>query len=171
MEDKTEHIAADEAEIVNSEAPESETDGEFIEQPAKVMRVGSMLRQLLNELREVRLDEGSRDRMRDIYDTSVKELGSALSPELREELDRITLPFGTEEIPSEAELRVAQAQLVGWLEGLIQGIQATLFAQQMATQQQLASMRTGGELLPGSQSGASSEEADGQSQTRPGTYL
>lgn len=149
MEEKTEHIAADEAEIVSPESPDIDTDGEFIEQPAKVMRVGSMLRQLLDELREVQLDEGSRDRMRDIYDTSVKELGSALSQELRDELDRITIPFGTDEIPSEAELRVAQAQLVGWLEGLIQGIQATLFAQQMATQQQLAGMRSGGEFSRG----------------------
>ena len=109
-----------------------------------------MLRQLLDELKEVTLDEGSRDRMREIYDTSVQELGSALSPDLSDELNRITLPFGNDEIPSEAELRVAQAQLVGWLEGLIQGIQATLFAQQMAAQQQLANMRSGGALLAGS---------------------
>ena len=163
MEEKTEHVTADEAEIVPSESNDKDAEGEFIEQPAKVMRVGSMLRQLLDELREVQLDEGSRDRMRDIYETSVKELGSALSQELRDELDRITLPFGTDEIPSEAELRVAQAQLVGWLEGLIQGIQATLFAQQMATQQQLATMRSGGELLPGSKlvaSAADDEESE-----------
>tara|TARA_Y100000817_G_scaffold311715_1_gene304330 strand:- start:252 stop:767 length:516 start_codon:yes stop_codon:yes gene_type:complete len=171
MEEKTEHVTADEAEIVSSESNDKDAEGEFIEQPAKVMRVGSMLRQLLDELREVQLDEGSRDRMRDIYETSVKELGSALSQELRDELDRITLPFGTDEIPSEAELRVAQAQLVGWLEGLIQGIQATLFAQQMATQQQLASMRSGGELLPGSKQVASGDESDGNEQNRPGTYL
>ena len=148
MDEQKQHVKADQAEIVENEKETSESEGEFIEQPAKVMRVGSMLRQLLDELREVQLDEGSRDRMRDIYDTSVQELGSALSAELKKELDRITLPFGTDEIPSEAELRVAQAQLVGWLEGLIQGIQATLFAQQMAAQQQLANMRAGGELLP-----------------------
>ena len=130
-----------------------------------------MLRQLLDELREVQLDEGSRDRMRDIYDTSVQELGSALSAELKKELDRITLPFGTDEIPSEAELRVAQAQLVGWLEGLIQGIQATLFAQQMAAQQQLANMRAGGELLPGGSPETSSSQEQQDSQDRPGTYL
>ena len=109
--------------------------------------------------------------MRDIYDTSVQELGSALSSELKKELDRITLPFGTDEIPSEAELRVAQAQLVGWLEGLIQGIQATLFAQQMAAQQQLANMRAGGELLPGGSPGTSSLQEQQDSQDRPGTYL
>ncbi|MBT96285.1 MAG: hypothetical protein CL431_10010 [Acidimicrobiaceae bacterium] len=171
MEQIPEHVKADEAEIVEKETDVKKTDGEFIEQPAKVMRVGSMLRQLLEELREVELDEGSRDRMRDIYDTSVQELGSALSPELQKELDRITLPFGTDEIPSEAELRVAQAQLVGWLEGLIQGIQATLFAQQMAAQQQLANMRGGGELLPGVAAGTDDKESQQDPQGRPGTYL
>tara|TARA_Y100000768_G_scaffold320483_1_gene256294 strand:- start:3 stop:518 length:516 start_codon:yes stop_codon:yes gene_type:complete len=171
MDEQTEHVKAEQAEIVENANKPNESDGEFIEQPAKVMRVGSMLRQLLDELREVQLDEGSRDRMRDIYDTSVQELGSALSTELKKELDRITLPFGTDEIPSEAELRVAQAQLVGWLEGLIQGIQATLFAQQMAAQQQLANMRTGGELLPGSPSETAPSQDQQDSQDRPGTYL
>ena len=171
MDEEKQHVKADQAEIVENEEEISQTEGEFIEQPAKVMRVGSMLRQLLDELREVQLDEGSRDRMRDIYDTSVQELGSALSSELKKELDRITLPFGTDEIPSEAELRVAQAQLVGWLEGLIQGIQATLFAQQMAAQQQLANMRAGGELLPGGSPGTSSSQEQQDSQDRPGTYL
>ena len=107
MDEQKQHVKADQAEIVENEKETSESEGEFIEQPAKVMRVGSMLRQLLDELREVQLDEGSRDRMRDIYDTSVQELGSALSAELKKELDRITLPFGTDEIPSEAELRVS----------------------------------------------------------------
>ena len=171
MSEKTEHVKADQAEIVENETQPKESDGEFIEQPAKVMRVGSMLRQLLDELREVQLDESSRDRMRDIYDTSVQELGSALSSELQKELDRITLLFGSDEIPSEAELRVAQAQLVGWLEGLIQGIQATLFAQQMAAQQQLANMRAGGELLPGGSSQNSTPDDQHDSQGRPGTYL
>ena len=169
MDEKLEHVKADEAEIVDSDHSDAKAEGEFIEQPAKVMRVGSMLRQLLDELKEVKLDEGSRDRMRDIYDSSVQELGSALSPELQEELNRITLPFGTDEIPSEAELRVAQAQLVGWLEGLIQGIQATLFAQQMAAQQQLANIRSG-ELLPGAPKD-SNKESQQESQDRPGTYL
>ena len=171
MDEQKQHVKADQAEIVENEKETSDSEGEFIEQPAKVMRVGSMLRQLLDELREVQLDEGSRDRMRDIYDTSVQELGSALSSELKKELDRITLPFGTDEIPSEAELRVAQAQLVGWLEGLIQGIQATLFAQQIAAQQQLANMRAGGELLPGGSPGTSSSQEQQDSQDRPGTYL
>ena len=120
MTDNPEHVPVEETELVEADQDAASAEGEFIEQPAKVMRVGSMLRQLLDELKEVTLDEGSRDRMREIYDTSVQELGSALSPDLSDELNRITLPFGNDEIPSEAELRVAQAQLVGWLEGLIQ---------------------------------------------------
>ncbi len=122
---------------------------EAIEQPAKVMRVGAMMRQLLEELRDVSLDEPSRERLADIFDTSIAELSSALSPDLHEELTRLSLPFSDDETPSEAELVVARAQLVGWLEGLVQGIQATLFAQQMAAQQQLANMRQQ-QLPPGS---------------------
>ncbi len=138
---------------------------ESIEHPAKVMRVGTMMRQLLEEVRIASLDEPSRDRLREIYATSVAELGTALSPDLREELGRLALPFASDEAPSADELRIAQAQLVGWLEGLIQGIQATLFAQQMAAQQQLAGMRRG-ELEPGG-------DPDGGPgpDVRPGTYL
>ncbi|MBJ31983.1 MAG: hypothetical protein CL466_11350 [Acidimicrobiaceae bacterium] len=142
------------------EVDDDEVD-ESIEHPAKVMRVGTMMRQLLEEVRSASLDEASRDRLRDIYATSVAELGSALSPDLREELGRLALPFAEDAAPSSDELRIAQAQLVGWLEGLIQGIQATLFAQQMAAQQQLAGMRRG-ELEPG-------DVPDTES--RPGTYL
>ena len=139
---------------------------EFIEHPAKVMRVGTMLKQLLEEVRSATLDEASRERLREIYETSVRELGSALSPDLRDELARLSLPFdGDEKAPSAAELQVAQAQLVGWLEGLIQGIQATLFAQQMAAQQQLANMR--GQIGPGR--GAPPGPDGGEA--RPGTYL
>ncbi|MEM7288558.1 MAG: proteasome activator [Actinomycetota bacterium] len=157
--------------------PAEDKPDEYIEEPAKVMRVGAMLRQLLDELREATLDESSRDRLRDIYETSIQELGSALSPDLQAELDRITLPFDDETVPSEAELRVAEAQLVGWLEGLIQGIQATLFAQQMAAQQQLANMR--GQIGPGgAPGGRPMPPQQGQPQmpsenpdNRPGTYL
>jgi hypothetical protein len=116
------------AEVV--EPADTSADGErrreeFIEQPAKVMRVGTMLKQLLDEVRSATLDEASRDRLRDIYETSVRELGSALSPDLRDELGRLALPFAEDEStpPSAAEIQIAQAQLVGWLEGLIQGIQ------------------------------------------------
>ncbi|HJP16941.1 MAG TPA: proteasome activator [Acidimicrobiales bacterium] len=115
---------------------------EAVEQPAKVMRVGTMMKQLLEEVRSATLDEASRGRLKEIFDTSVKEIGSTLTEDLREELDRLVIPFD-EEAPTAAELQIAHAQLVGWLEGLVQGIQATLFAQQMAAQQQLAGMRRG----------------------------
>ncbi len=111
-----------------------------IEQPGKVLRIGSMIKQLLDEVRQAPLDAASRVRMKDIYETSVRELAAGLSPDLAAELDRLALPFDSA-IPSDAELRVAQAQLVGWLEGLFHGIQATLFAQQMAARSQLEEMR------------------------------
>jgi hypothetical protein len=132
---------------------------ETVAQPAKVMRIGSMIRQLLEEVRQAPLDEKSRSRLREIYDTSVRELSDGLSPDLAAELDRISHPFEPS-TPSEAELRVAQAQLVGWLEGLFQGIQATLFAQQMNARSQLEDMRR--RQLP------SGDDSPG---TRPGTYL
>ena len=114
---------------------------EMVEQPAKVMRVGSMIRQLLEEVRAAPLDEKSRARLKEIHKSSIKELEDGLAPELVEELERLSLPFAEDEVPSEAELRVAQAQLVGWLEGLFHGIQTTLFAQQMAARAQLEQMR------------------------------
>lgn len=113
---------------------------ESIAQPAKVMRVGSMIKQLLDEVRQAPLDPASRQRMKDIYESSVRELADGLSPDLVAELDRLALPLSSDE-PSDAEIRVAQAQLVGWLEGLFHGIQATLFAQQMAARSQLEEMR------------------------------
>jgi len=138
---------------------------ESIDHPTKVMRIGTMMKQLLEELRSSELDEPSRDRLRDIYDTSIEELGSALSSDLREELGRLALPF-SEELPSAAELQIAKAQLVGWLEGLVQGIQAMLFAQQMAAQEQLRSMR--GQLGPGE---PGRPQATPEARDRPGTYL
>ncbi len=114
---------------------------EMVEQPAKVMRIGSMIRQLLEEVRAAPLDEKSRARLKEIHQSSIKELEDGLAPELAAELDRLSLPFSEGDTPSEAELRVAQAQLVGWLEGLFHGIQTTLFAQQMAARQQLEQMR------------------------------
>jgi hypothetical protein len=114
---------------------------ESIPSPAKVMRIGAMVRQLLEEVRHAPLDEAGRDRMREIYDISVRELADSLSPDLARELSRVARPFGGQETPTEAELRVAQAQLVGWLEGLFHGIQATLFAQQMTARNQLEEMR------------------------------
>ena len=113
---------------------------DMVEQPAKVMRIGTMIKQLLEEVRAAPLDDASRNRLRDIHAASIRELEEGLSPELREELERITLPFSEDSVPSDAELRVAQAQLVGWLEGLFHGIQTALFAQQMAARAQLEEM-------------------------------
>jgi hypothetical protein len=118
-----------------------------VEQPAKVMRIGTMIKQLLEEVRAAPLDEAGRVRLREIHQSSIKELEAGLAPELRDELSRLSLPFSDDTVPSEAELRIAQAQLVGWLEGLFHGIQTALFAQQMAARAQLEQMR--GRALPG----------------------
>jgi len=146
---------------------------ETVDHPAKVMRIGTMLKQLLEEVRQSSLDEASRDRLREIYETSIEELGSTLSDDLRDELTRLALPFAGDTTPSAAELQIAKAQLVGWLEGLVQGMQAMLFAQQMAAQQQLQSMR--GKLGPGGPAGpgAPGPAAPGQAppDERPGVYL
>jgi hypothetical protein len=122
---------------------EREDPASLIEQPAKVMRIGSMIKQLLEEVRAAPLDEASRQRLTEIHRRSITELEDGLAPELREELERLSLPFEPGNTPSEAELRVAQAQLVGWLEGLFHGIQAALVAQQMAARLQLEQMRGG----------------------------
>jgi hypothetical protein len=125
---------------------------EQVEQPAKVMRIGSMIKQLLEEVRAAPLDDASRNRLREIHESSIRELEQGLAPELREELERLSLPFSEDSTPSDAELRIAQAQLVGWLEGLFHGIQTALFAQQMAARVQLEQMRRGlpaGTMPPG----------------------
>ncbi|MGH3981992.1 MAG: bacterial proteasome activator family protein [Pseudonocardiaceae bacterium] len=130
---------------------------DMVEQPAKVMRIGSMIKQLLEEVRAAPLDEASRNRLREIHQSSIRELEQGLAPELREELGRLSLPFSEDATPSDAELRVAHAQLVGWLEGLFHGIQTTLFAQQMAARMQLEQMRRGlpaGMIPPGMQPGS-----------------
>ena len=135
-------------EVVNpsgQEAAPSEVESETITEPAKVMRIGSMVKQLLDEAHATALDEPSRERLAEIYERSIIELSEALSPDLQEELRMLALPFHEGTVPTEAELRVAKAQLVGWLEGLFHGIQATLFAQQIAARQQLEQMRQ----LPG----------------------
>ncbi|MER7016241.1 bacterial proteasome activator family protein [Saccharopolyspora sp. NPDC000359] len=116
---------------------------ELVEQPAKVMRIGTMIKQLLEEVRAAPLDEASRSRLKEIHQSSIRELEQGLAPELIEELERLSLPFAQESTPSDAELRIAQAQLVGWLEGLFHGLQTALFAQQMAARAQLEQMRRG----------------------------
>ncbi len=120
-----------------TDGPEERSPVEMVEQPAKVMRIGSMVKQLLEEVRAAPLDEAARERLASLHSRSIAELSEGLAPELREELARLTLPLGEEATPSDAELRVAQAQLVGWLEGLFHGIQTALFAQQMAARMQL----------------------------------
>jgi len=147
-------VSADE----DDEQQQSVTD--LVEQPAKVMRIGSMIRQLLEEVKAAPLDEASRARLREIHATSIKELEDGLAPELIEELERISLPFGAE-TPSESELRIAQAQLVGWLEGLFHGIQTAIYAQQMAAQSQLQQIRR---ALPGGAQLAGQQQPGGGSQ-------
>ena len=142
-------------EVVAASVPADET----VTEPAKVMRIGSMIKQLLDEVHSSNLDSPSRERLAEIYERSIAELGTALSPDLTEELRSLALPFREGTVPTDSELRVAKAQLVGWLEGLFHGIQATLFAQQLAARQQLEQMRQ----LPGT--------VVAQQAERPGTYL
>jgi hypothetical protein len=140
----------------------STNPADIISQPGKVMRIASMIKQLLEEVKSAPLDEAGRTRLAEIHRRSLSELEDGLAPELIDELERITLPF-TDDAPSDAELRIAQAQLVGWLEGLFHGIQAALFAQQMAAQQQLETMRR---ALP---PGASGQDGGaGQASSSPG---
>jgi hypothetical protein len=154
-------------EVVDAEAPAAPTapdDAEVeatesIEQPAKLLRIGSMVKQLLEEVRSAPLDEASRGRLREIYEQSIRELADGLSPDLVAELDRVSIPFDSP-TPSDAELRIAHAQLVGWLEGLFHGIQATLVAQQVAARAQLDEMRQ--RSLP---------QGPNPDAGRPGTYL
>jgi hypothetical protein len=144
--------------VPDGEAAAGEDTTESIEQPAKLLRIGSMVKQLLEEVRQAPLDEASRGRLREIYEQSVRELAEGLSPDLAAELDRVSIPFDSP-TPSESELRIAHAQLVGWLEGLFHGIQATLVAQQVAARAQLDEMRQ--RSLAGGDGNVG----------RPGTYL
>ena len=138
----------------------------LISQPDKVMRIGTMIKQLLEEVKAAPLDEASRARLKEIHASSVKELEEGLAPELVEELERLSLPFTDDNVPTEAELRIAQAQLVGWLEGLFHGIQTVLFAQQMAARSQLEQMRR---ALPGGMPGApEGVPAPGEAGSAPG---
>jgi hypothetical protein len=140
-----------------------EPEGDAVTSPAKVMRIGSMVKMLLEEVRTAPLDERSRERLAEIYERSVTELADALSPDLQEELRSLALPFREGEPPTDSEIRIAKAQLVGWLEGLFHGIQATLFAQQLAARQQLEQIR---QLPQGQPPGPPQPGLD-----RPGTYL
>ncbi|MEU3710356.1 bacterial proteasome activator family protein [Streptomyces catenulae] len=141
---------------------------DMVEQPAKVMRIGSMIKQLLEEVKAAPLDEASRVRLKEIHASSVKELEDGLAPELVEELERLSLPFTDESVPTDSELRIAQAQLVGWLEGLFHGIQTALFAQQMAARAQLETMRR---ALPPGAAPVDESEQPGHGGARSGPYL
>lgn len=153
-------VPGQETGAVGEQGGEEEPEEGVVSSPAKVLRIGSMIKTLLEEVRRAPLDEAGRQRLREIHETSIRELAEGLSDDLREELARLALPFD-EGTPSEAELRLAQAQLVGWLEGLFHGIQATLFAQQMAARAQLEEL-TRRQLPPGQ----APPEAP-----RPGIYL
>ncbi|MEU4363392.1 bacterial proteasome activator family protein [Promicromonospora sp. NPDC023987] len=175
---RTSESGDDEDEVNEAEAVVGQ-----VEEPAKVMRIGGMVKRLLDEVRDAPLDEAARSRLAEIHERSIHELEDGLSPDLVDELHRITLPFSDDSAPSDAELRVAQAQLVGWLEGLFHGIQTALVAQQMAAQAQLSQMRRalppgtgtfgpggpggpGGPTMPGGQD----DESGGERRT-PGQYL
>ncbi|HEX4982871.1 MAG TPA: bacterial proteasome activator family protein [Ilumatobacteraceae bacterium] len=153
-----------EVEVVDSTVDSVDESTESVTEPGKVMRIGSMVKQLLEEVRLAPLDEASRERLAEIYERSIVEVSGALSPDLQEELHSLALPFRPDVVPSEAEIRVAKAQLVGWLEGLFHGIQATLFAQQIAARQQFEQLRQ----LPGATGGPAQRPGQGD---RPGTYL
>lgn len=149
-----------EAAVASQDEDDEASITDLVEQPAKVMRIGSMIRQLLEEVRSAPLDDASRNRLKEIHQASIKELESGLAPELVEELERLSLPFTEDGTPSDAELRIAQAQLVGWLEGLFHGIQTAIYAQQMAARAQFEQMRRG---LPQGAGGG----MPGQPQQRP----
>lgn len=158
---------------VDEDGEERQSITDLVEQPAKVMRIGTMIKQLLDEVKAAPLDEASRRRLQQIHHASIEELEQGLAPELVEELERLSLPFVEDEVPTEAELRIAQAQLVGWLEGLFHGIQTALFAQQMAARAQLEQMRR---ALPAAGDGEPRRApAEGSEEERPhigrGMYL
>lgn len=179
MSDSGEEVETEQPDVVLLAGPGGPgADGamtETVSEPAKVMRVGSMVKQLLDEVKAAPLDERSRERLARVYQRSIDEVASSLSADLAEELRSMALPFEPGVVPSDAELRVAQAQLVGWLEGLFHGIQATLFAQQIAARQQLEQMRS--QLGPGPVRGMGPDgpmgpgDFPGAPPDRPGTYL
>jgi hypothetical protein len=165
-EEKTVVVVGPDGAPIGAVSDRDDDPSRLIEQPAKVMRIGTMIKQLLEEVRSAPLDEKGRERLVDIHRKSIVELEDGLAPELRDELERISTEFSDGSTPSEAELRVAQAQLVGWLEGLFHGIQAALVAQQMAARMQLEQMRGRPALPPGL--GGPAQPGD---QRTPGQYL
>ena len=156
-------IGPDGQPVAGDEAERSVTD--LVEEPAKVMRIGRMVQQLLEEVKAAPVDEPGRQRLAKILHISLKELKDGLAPELDDELDRLIEPFDVT-TPTESELRIAQAQLVGWLEGLFHGIQTAIYAQQMAARSQLEQMRRA--LPPGSVPGLHPQDDDAEDPRGPG---
>ena len=150
----------------------AEHDGErernltdLVEEPAKVMRIGRMIQQLLEEVKAAPVDEPGRHRLAKVLHVSIQELKDGLAPELDDELDRLIEPF-EDDTPTESELRIAQAQLVGWLEGLFHGIQTAIYAQQMAARSQLEQMRRA--LPPGTMPGMHPVDGEDDAERGPG---
>ncbi len=143
-------------EVVDAVAPDSTQDvaehspdtSESVSQPTKLIRIATMVRSMLEEVRRAPLDDAGRRMLAQVHAKSLRELEDILSPDLKAELAEVALPFASD-APSESELRIAQAQLVGWLEGLFHGIQATLFTQQSMAAQQFEQMRRQRALEPG----------------------
>lgn len=143
----TESKAEPQTEVVDG-VPVPAEDKPPVEQPAKLLRIAVMIREMLEEVRRAPIDETAREHLKMIHGKVIAELKTGLSGPLAEELDRISLPLSGEGVPTESEIRIAQAQLLGWLEGLFQGIQAAIATQQMAAAQQLEDLRRRG-LPPG----------------------
>src|SRR5919107_548462 len=153
--------------------PKGSSLQDLVDEPAKVMRIGTMIRQLLEEVKSAPLDDAARGRLAEIHERSIKELEDGLAPELVQELDRISLPFPDNATPSDAELRIAQAQLVGWLEGLFHGIQTAIAAQHAAREHTLAQMQLrqlppGTVIAPGVVIGENGEPQRASAGHRPG---
>jgi hypothetical protein len=150
---------ADDNHAAASDGADQGAEREAVSQPSKLIRIATMVKSMLEEVRQASLDEAGRQRLRQIHERSLAELSEVLSDDLKEELGEVMLPFD-DSIPSESELRIAQAQLVGWLEGLFHGIQATMMTQQMMAQQQLELMRR--KALPPGQQGPGTGPTMGQ---------
>ncbi len=155
--------------VAMPQSPPAEPEGneESITQPAKLLRIASMVRELLEETRQASLDEPGRIRLRQIYERAIGELSEVLSPDLKDELSTLAPPM--QGVPTDAEIRVAQAQLVGWLEGLFHGIQAALFAQQAAARAQFEELRRRG--LPAGQPGEPGQSQEPGRDSGRGQYL
>lgn len=152
-------------EVIVEPSKDLEEPVEQVSRPTKLIRIASMVRSMLDELRRAPLDEAGRSHLAEIHEKSMDELNEILSPELKEELNRVVLPLTQDAAPSESELRISQAQLVGWLEGLFHGIQATLFTQQMSAQGQMEEVKR--RML---ESGMN-KNSENDNESGPGAYL